>query len=309
MPKLTRLKNPDHETRLIRGRIMTASVFVAIFFLIILYRVFNLQISLHDHYTTLSQSNRVKVVPIAPTRGLIFSDDGVLLADNRPSFSLEIIPEKVEDIEKLIDYLKAVVDIDDAGITQFRARLKQQRRFDRVPVLFNLSEEDVARISIDLHRFPGVDVSARLNRHYPLAEDVSHTVGYVGMINQTELDRIDRSNYSATTHIGKLGIERAYEDLLHGQVGFQQVEVNALGRVIRVLDRTPPVPGKNVYLTLDASLQELAVEAMDGRRGAIVALDPNDGSVLAMVSSPGYDPNPFVYGIDAKSYNSLLRSA
>jgi penicillin-binding protein 2 len=309
MPIWTRIKNSDHEAHLISKRIVTAGVFVVLFFLIITYRVFNLQINMHDHYTTLSQSNRVKVVPIAPTRGLIFSNDGVLLADNRPSFSLEMIPEKVENVDRLIEHLVDVIGMDDTAISQFRDRLRQKRRFDKVPILFNMSDEEVARISIDLHRFPGVDIAARLNRYYPLGANFAHTIGYVGMIDQNELTNIDKSNYSATTHIGKLGVERAYEELLHGQVGYQQVEVNALGRIVRVLDRTPPVPGKNVYITLNASLQNVAVQAMDGRRGAVVAIDPDTGGVLAMVSAPGYDPNPFVYGIDAKSYNSLLRSA
>jgi len=309
MPIWTRFKNSEQEARLICRRIVTAGIFVIVFFVIIIYRVFDLQIGMHEHYSTLSQSNRVKVVPIAPTRGLIYSSDGVLLADNRPSFSLEMIPEKVEDIDRFLQHLASVIEIDETAITQFKGRLRQNRRFDRVPLLFNMSDEEVARISIDLHRYPGVDIVARLNRYYPIGANTAHAVGYVGMIDQNELPNLDKSNYSATTHIGKLGVERAYEGLLHGQVGYQQVEVNALGRIIRVLDRTPPVPGNNVYITLNASLQNLAVQAMDGRRGSVVAIDPETGGVLAMVSTPGYDPNPFVYGIDSKSYNALLRSS
>ena len=293
---------------MVNRRIAVSGTLMLLCFLAILSRVFYLQIVLHDHYSTLSQSNRVKVVPIAPTRGLIFSHDGVLLADNRPSFSLEIVPEKVEDLETLIEQLAVIMALDESDISQFRARLKQKRRFESVPLVFNLSDEEVARISVDLHRFPGVDVVAQLNRYYPLGANTSHVIGYVGMINEQELQQIDISNYSATSHIGKLGIEKAYEDILHGRVGYQQVEVNAQGKVVRVLDRTPPVPGRNFYLTLDSSLQNLAVQSLAGKRGAIVAMDPVTGGVLAMVSSPGYDPNLFVNGIDSKTYKQYLSS-
>ena len=309
MAILLKLKNPDHEGRLIFRRIMVSGALILLIFLLVLYRIFHLQVFMHDHYTTLSQSNRVKVVPIAPTRGLIFSDDGVLLADNRPSFSLEIIPEKVDDMEALIGRLSAIIGMDEADVAQFKGRLKQKRRFESVPLLFNLSDEEVARVSVERHRLPGVDIVARLNRYYPLGANMSHAIGYVGMINEEELTELDKSNYMATSHIGKIGVEKAYEDLLHGEVGYQQVEVTALGRVVRVLDRTPPTPGKNIYLSLNASLQNLAVQAMEGKRGAVVALDPVDGGILAMVSSPGYDPNLFVYGIDAKTYGKYLRSA
>jgi len=293
---------------MINRRIAVSGTLMLLCFLAILSRVFYLQIVLHDHYSTLSESNRVKVVPIAPTRGLIFSHDGVILADNRPSFSLEIVPEKVEDLDTLIEQLAVIMALDESDISQFRARLKQKRRFESVPLVFNLSDEEVARISVDLHRFPGVDVVARLNRYYPLGANTSHVIGYVGMINEQELQQIDTSNYSATSHIGKLGIEKAFEDILHGRVGYQQVEVNAQGKVVRVLDRTPPVPGRNFYLTLDSSLQNLAVQSLAGKRGTIVAMDPVTGGVLAMVSSPGYDPNLFVNGIDSKTYKQYLSS-
>lgn len=302
-------KQPDNEARTIIKRVVICGGFISLLLMAILYRVFYLQITSHDHYSTLSQSNRVKIVPIAPTRGLIFSSDNVLLADNRPSFSLELIPEKIEDIGLTIKRLGQIIDLDAAAVSRFIARLKMKRRFESVPLLFNLSDEEVARISVNQHRFPGVDVVARLNRYYPLGPNTSHTVGYVGMIDETELEKLDTSNYSATSHIGKIGVEKAYEDLLHGQVGYQQVEVNSKGRVIRVLDRTPPVPGQNVHISLNVSLQNLAVKAMEGKRGAIIALDPEDGGILAMVSSPGYDPNLFVYGIDSKTYGQLLKSA
>ena len=304
-----KLKDTDQETRLISKRITISALLVTLIFTVILSRVFYLQIVLHDQYSTLSQSNRVKVVPIAPTRGLIFSHDGVLLADNRPSFSLEIVPEKTEDMDRLLQQLAGIMELKESDISQFKTRLKQKRRFESIPLIFNLSDEEVAKISVDLHNLPGVDVVARLNRYYPLGQNTSHTIGYVGMINEEEMKDLDVSNYSATSHIGKLGVEKAYEDLLHGRVGYQQVEVNAQGRVVRVLDRTPPIPGKNIYLTLDLSLQNLAMQALAGQRGAIVAVNPDTGGILAMVSSPGYDPNLFVNGIDSKTYNGYLASA
>jgi penicillin-binding protein 2 len=308
MSPIFKFKDADLEARLINRRTVTAGILATLFVLIVSYRIFHLQVVMHDHYSTLSQSNRVKIVPIAPTRGLIFSSDGVLLADNRPSFSLEIIPEKTLDMDQLLEKLGAVIEITDTDVEQFKTRLKQNRRFESIPLIYNLSDEQLARIAVDLHKHEGTDIVARLNRYYPLGPMASHTTGYVGMIDEAELVTLDKSNYIATSHIGKIGAEKAYEDLLHGTVGNQQVEVNVQGRVIRVLDRTPPIPGKNIYLTLNASLQNLAVQALENKRGAVVAMDPNDGSVLAMVSSPGYDPNQFVNGINAKTYRKYLNS-
>jgi len=308
MPIQFKLKNLDQEAKLIGRRTTIVCGVIFIFFLLITWRIFYLQIALHDHYTTLSQSNRVKIVPIPPTRGLIFGKDGVLLADNRPSFSLEIIPEKIENLDKTILQLSKIIEIDEVSIERFRQRLKKIRRFESVPLRFNLSDEEIARVSVNLHDFEGIDVVARLNRNYPLSSNTSHIIGYVGMIDENELKNIDTTNYSATGVIGKIGVEKTYEELLHGKVGYQQVEVNAEGRIIRVLDRTLPIPGKDIYLTLDTTLQNLAVQALEGNRGAVVAVDPIDGSILAMVSSPSYDPNLFVNGIDSQSYNRLIES-
>jgi penicillin-binding protein 2 len=308
MPPEFHLKDPDYEYRLISRRIFFAGAVMFLLGLLIVIRVFFLQVVMHDHFTTLSQHNRVKIQPIAPIRGLIFSSDGVLLANNRPSFSLEIVPEQVESIEQTIEDLSTLITIEATDIDRFKTQLRKKHRFVSVPIKFNLSGDEVAILSVNRHRHPGVEVVAGLNRYYPLAENMAHVSGYVGMINEEELTRLDTSNYKGTSHIGKLGVEQAYEDLLHGKVGHRQVEVNATGRIIRVLDRTAPVSGKNIYLTLDVSLQNLAVEALNGKRGAIVAIDPQDGGVLALVSAPGYDPNPFVNGIDSKSYKRLLGS-
>jgi len=303
-----KFKDANHEARLVNRRAVIAGILATIFVLIVSYRIFHLQVVMHDHYSTLSQSNRVKILPIAPTRGLIFSSDGVLLADNRPSFSLEITPETVTDMDNVLKNLGEIIEIGESNVLSFKARLKQTRRFESIPLMYNLSDEELARVSVDLHKFEGVDIIARLNRYYPLGPMTSHAIGYVGMIDEDELLTLDKSNYIATSHIGKIGAEKAYEDLLHGKVGYQQVEVNVQGRIIRVIDRTPPVPGNNIYLTLNASLQNLAVQALEGKRGAVVAMDPIDGGVLAMVSSPGYDPNEFVNGIDSKTYNKYLSS-
>jgi len=308
MPPAFTLRDPEQEYRLIQRRIVVAGFFMFAMILVIMIRIFDLQVIQHDHFTTLSQSNRVKIVPIPPTRGLIFSSDGVLLADNRSSFTLELTPEHIKDLDDTIERLREFIEIDEASIKRFRNHLGKNRRFESIPLQFNLSDEEVARISVNLHRFPGVDVKARLNRYYPLGANLAHTIGYVGMINERELAALDRSNYSATSHIGKIGVEKAYETLLHGKVGHQQVEVNAQGRVIRILDRTPPVPGENIYLSLDVSLQNMAMEALEGRRGAIVAMDPRDGGILAMASSPSYDPNQFVNGINVTEYRALLSS-
>ena len=308
MPTEFHLKDLDYEYRLISRRIYFAGMLMFLLGMLIVVRVFFLQVVMHDHFTTLSQHNRVKIEPIAPIRGLIYSSDGVLLANNRPSFSLEIVPEQVVNIDQTINQLSGLIEIDTADIDRFREQLRKKHLFVSVPLKFNLSDDEVAKLSVNRHRFPGVEVVAGLNRYYPLAGKMAHISGYVGMIDEDELATLDTFNYKGTSRIGKLGVEQAFEDLLHGKVGYRQVEVNATGRIIRLLERTAPVSGKNIYLTLDVSLQNLAVEALDGKRGAIVAIDPADGGVLAMVSSPGYDPNPFVNGIDSKSYKQLLAS-
>ena len=302
------IKNFRYESSLVRGRMIMAGVIMFLLGITIIARMFYLQVIKHEHFTTLSQHNRVKVLPIAPIRGLIFSSDNVLLADNRPTFSLELTPERIDNLEQLFRQLGEIITITDSDIKRFRDQLKKKRRFESLPLRFNLSDEEVAKISVDRHRYTGIDVVARLNRYYPIGSNIAHTIGYVGMIDVDELKSLDTSNYSATKHIGKIGVEKAYEKLLHGIVGYQQVEVNAQGRVIRVLNRIPSQPGKNIYLALDVSLQNLAVEALAGKRGAIIAIDPRDGGILALVSSPAYDPNLFVNGIDYQSYNNLLNS-
>jgi penicillin-binding protein 2 len=308
MIKEITLKDSEHETGIVSRRVFFAGFLILFLIIIIILRVFYLTILQHDHFTTLSKSNRVKITPIPPIRGLIYSREGTVIAENKPTFSLEVIPEQIEDVDKLIDDLKQIVTIDDKDIERFKKALKKKRRFENVALRYNLNEEEVALFSVNRHRFPGADVVAGLNRFYPFGEKLVHTIGYVGRIDEEDVKQLDVSNYSGTSHIGKLGIEKSYESFLHGEVGYQQVEVNAQGRVIRVLSRTPPKPGQNLHLTIDLSLQEIAIEALKDKRGAIVAMDPVNGDVLTFVSSPGYDPNKFVNGIDSKSYKALLAS-
>lgn len=302
------LKDTEEESRLIRLRVYSAVVIIILLVMVLVARLFYLQVIRHDHFITLSQSNRVKVLPIAPIRGLIFSRDNVLLADNQPSFSLELIPEQIDTLDKTIGQLSRLIDIDEDSISRFKKLRREKRRFESIPLKFNLSEGEVARFSVERHKIPGAKVIARPYRHYPEKSGLVHALGYVARIDEKDLQKIDELDYLGTTHIGKLGVEKAYEDILHGRVGHQQVEVNAQGRIIRVLERTPPEPGQNIYLTLDLSLQTAASKIMQGKRGSIVAMDPDNGDILAFVSSPAYDPNSFVNGIDSKSYKVLLSS-
>ena len=298
----------ERNSNLVHSRIyLTAALILAVTFLILLQVVY-LQVMRHDHFTTLSKSNHIKILPVVPSRGLIFSSDGILLADNRPSFTLELVPERVADVEAVIDQLNRLITIAPDDIERFRELRKRSRRFEGIPLRFNLSDEEVALVSVNRHLLAGIDVVASLSRYYPLAGSLSHTVGYVGMIDEDEFEKLNKSNYRGTTYIGKSGIEKAYEGLLHGHVGYQQVEVNAQGRKIREIYREPPEPSKDLYLTIDASLQILAVQALNDRRGAIVAMDTRTGAVLVSASSPGYDPNLFIDGIDRKIYAELLQS-
>lgn len=257
MAKEFTLKDQDHESRLVTRRVYFSAAVILLLVIMIISRIFYLTVLQHDHFSTLSKSNRVKITPIPPIRGLIYSRDGVILAENKPAFSLEVIPEQIEDVDKLIEQLKQIISIEDNDIDRFNKSLKKKRRFERVPIRLNLKKEEVALFAVNRHRFPGVDIVAGLNRYYPLAEKMVHTIGYVARIDEDDVKHLDESKYSGTTHIGKLGIEKSYESLLHGDVGYQQVEVNAQGRVIRVLDRTSPKPGENLHLTIDLPCNKL----------------------------------------------------
>ncbi len=287
------------------GRALFAAVLVLVLLGGLVARLVYLQVISHEHFTTLSRDNRVKVVPIPPTRGLIYDRNGVLLAGNRPAYSLEITPEQVKDLDITLEQLAKVVHISDDDLARFHKLRKRRRRFESIPVRLQLSNEEAAAFAVQRHRFPGVDIEARLVRFYPQKAEAAHVLGYVGRISRSDLERIDQSQYAGTTHIGKLGIEKTYEEQLHGRVGLERVEVNVLGRTVRVLERQPPIPGRDLRLHLDIRLQEAALAAFGDTSGALVAMDPRDGSVLAMVSKPGFDPNLFVQGISVADYNQL----
>ena len=308
MSPITALKDSARESMLFRARSLAALLFIGFLTLALMGRLLQLQVIDHEHFKTLSHNNRVKILPVPPTRGLIFDRNGVVLAENVPTYSLELIPEAVKDIDEVIRRLREIVRIDEADLSRFQTLLDRKRRFQSVPLRTRLTEDEVARFSVSRHEFPGVDVHARLTRSYPLGDLAVHLVGYVGRINENELQNIDVANYRGTSHIGKTGVEQSYESLLHGRVGYQQVETNAQGRVLRVLEQTDPIPGSNLYLTIDASLQTAAEQSLAGERGSVVSIDPQTGGVLAFVSRPTFDPNLFVDGIDVASYQGLLKS-
>lgn len=301
-------KDHSGESRLFADRAVVAGILVFAAMLLVVGRLVQLQVESHEHFSTLSRDNRVKLEPLPPTRGLIYDANGILLAANYPSYSLEITIEKTDDLDATIAELGQIVDIDDNDLKRFERVRKQRRRFEGVPIRTNLDQEEVARFAVNGHRFPAVEVRAQLLRSYPLGEHTAHVLSYVGRINEEELKRIDVSDYAGTDFIGKGGVERAYEDLLHGSVGYQQVEVNAKGRVLRVLESKPADPGKDLRLFLDIRLQQDAVAALGDRRGAVVAIDPHTGGVLALVSRPSFDPNLFVEGIGTADYSALRDS-
>ncbi|WP_422421234.1 penicillin-binding protein 2 [Pseudomonas sp. GZD-222] len=309
MTQPIRLKDHEKDARMVRSRVVVGAVAIVLLICVLIARLYYLQVIQYDYHSTLSENNRVHVQPIPPTRGLIFDRNGVIIADNRPSFSLSMTRERSGDWQQVLDVIVEVLELTPDDRTLFEKRMRQGRRpFEPVPILFELTEEQIARIAVNQFRLPGVEVVAQLVRHYPQGAHFAHSVGYVGRINEKELKSLDPVNYSGTHHIGKTGIERFYEPELHGQVGYEEVETNARGRVLRVLKRTDPIPGKDIVLSLDIKLQEAAEAALGGRRGAIVALDPNTGEVLAMVSQPSFDPNPFVTGISFKAYADLRDS-
>ncbi len=303
------LKDHEKDARLVRRRVLVGIVFVLLLIGVLIARMYYLQVVQYEHHSTLSENNRVHVQPIPPNRGLIFDRTGKIIADNRPSFSLTVTRERAGDWRQVLDGVVEVLELSAEERELFEKRVLQGRRpFEPVPIMYELSEEQIARIAVNQFRLPGVEVAAQLVRHYPQGAHFAHSVGYVGRINEAELKKVDPVNYSGTHHIGKTGVEKFYEDQLHGQVGYEEVETNARGRVLRVLKRTDPIPGKDLTLTLDLDLQEAAEEALAGRRGAIVALQPATGEVLAMVSQPSFNPNLFVTGISFKDYGELRDS-
>ena len=305
----SRFKDHHRESRTFQIRAVIAFILVIIALFGLVSRFYFLQVTEHDRFTALSDKNRIQLQPVAPTRGLIYDRNGVLLADNQPSYSVTLLKEELQNLDGTLLRLQELIPITDRQIERFRKRLKQRRRpFESVPLRFRLTEQEIARISVNYHRLPGVRVEADLIRYYPYGSSLVHALGYVGRINERELQKVDETNYSATHYIGKLGVEKYYEGELHGDVGFQKVETNARGRIMRVVERSDPVPGKDLIMSLDLKLQQVTEKLLEGRRAAVVAIDPNDGGILALVSTPGYDPNLFVTGISNKDYGALRES-
>ncbi len=302
-------KDTAAERRLFQRRTLVVFGFVVLMLGGLLGRMYQLQILEHDTYTTLSDKNRVQVQSVAPTRGLIYDRNGTLLAENRPVFSVTIVPERVSEMEATLDQLTQLLSISEEDLERFQRRLSEPRRpYQELPLRYDLDEQEIAALAVHRHELPGVEVSAELVRYYPYGEITSHALGYVGRINREELQRIDPVNYAGTNYIGKSGIEYFYEEKLHGRVGYQHVETNARGRTLRVLERENPVPGEDLRLHLDLQLQKLAYQLLDGRRGAIVAVEPTTGGLLALASVPGFDANLFVTGIGVAAYRELSTS-
>lgn len=299
-------KDTAAERRLFQRRAVVMLVFVLLMMIGLLARMYQLQIVEHEIYTTLSDKNRVQVQSVPPPRGLVYDRNKLLLAENRPVFSLTLVPERVAGMEATLARLSEILDIAEEDIERFKRRLREPRRpFQEMPLSYDLGEEEIARMAVHRHEFPGVEVRAELVRYYPHSELTAHALGFVGRINREELQRIDPVNYAGTNYIGKSGIERFYEQVLHGTVGYQHVETNARGRILRVLERVNPVPGEDLQLHLDLRLQRKAYQLLEGRRGAIVAIEPETGGILALASVPGFDANKFVTGISVEDYRNL----
>lgn len=313
--KLTELKNTQRELYYFQIRLGVAGVFVLAAFVLLFARFFYLQVIQHDYYDTKAEDNRISIVPILPSRGLILDRNGVVLARNYSAYTLDLTLSRIADLEGTIDALARIVDIQPKDRRRFQRLREESRGLDTLPILTRLSDEEVAKLAVNRFRFPGVDIRGRLFRQYPLGETASHVVGYISRIDDRDLERIEESdlaaNYRGTDHIGKTGLEQSYEEVLHGTTGFEQVETDASGRIVprpQPLSRTPPVSGNNLSLTLDVGLQEVAEAAFGEHRGALVAIEPSTGGILAFVSKPGFDPNLFVDGIDPVNWDALNNS-
>ncbi len=302
------LKDHFRESRLVNDRLIFAAILAGILFAIIMTRLTVLQVVEHEHFTVLSNKNRIDIEPLSPQRGLIYDRNGVVLAENIPTFSLELVPEKVTSLDETLAALATLFMLSNDDVAEIEAIIKQQRRFRHVVIRERLTEQEVAIFSANRHKFPGVDVVGRLIRHYPHGALFAHTVGYVGRINERDQKNIDEKAYKGTLQIGKTGVEKEYETLLHGQVGYQQVETNVSGRVVRELSSEPSVSGQGLFLHLDINMQRVASEALGEFNGAIVAMEAKTGGILAMVSKPDFNPNSFVSGISTTEYGALRDS-
>ncbi len=309
---MTEFRSPARELASFRWRVVAATLFVLICMGLLAARFYYLQVVRHDYYMTRAEDNRIALLPVVPNRGTIVDRNGVVLARNYATYTLEIMPSMVKDIDATLDELASLVAIEPRDRRRFTRLLEESRSFESVPVRSRLSDEEIARIVSQRYRLPGVDVKARLLRDYPQGAVGAHVIGYIGRINPRDVERIEEAgntaNYRGSQHIGKAGLEQFYENELHGITGFEQVEVNAGGRAVRALSRTAPVAGNDLELTLDIELQRMAEEAFGNRRGALVAIEPATGGVLALVSTPTFDPNLFTDGISTQDWKQLNES-
>ena len=303
------LRDQQRELTVFRNRLMLSGLFIVLAFVILLARFSWLQVVQSGYYHTLAEQNRISVVPVVPNRGIILDRNGTVLAANYSAYTLEITPSRVGNVERAIDDLATVIDVTPRDRRRFKKLQEESKNFESLPIRTRLTEEEVARFAVNRFRFPGFEIKARPFRSYPLGEIASHAIGYIGRINEADVKRIEAAglttNYKGTDHIGKLGIEGAYEKELHGVTGSEQVEIDAGGRAIRALSRSEPASGNNLVVTLDLELQKIAENAFQDYRGALVAIDPKTGDILALVSKPGFDPNLFVDGIDPQNWDAL----
>ncbi len=308
----TTIKNREAELNVFRGRILFAGIAIILAFLLLAGRMAWLQVFQRDRYHALAEANRISVVPVVPNRGLILDRNGEVLAANYSAYTLEVTPSRVANLEAALDDLAAVVDIQTKDRRRLKRLMEESKNFESLPVRNRLSDEEIARFAVNRYRFPGFEIRARLFRNYPQGEVASHAIGFIGRINVADVKKLDAANltaaYKGTDHIGKQGIEASYESVLHGITGSEQVEIDAGGRAIRSLSKSEPTAGNDLTLTLDIKLQRVAEQSFGDRRGALVALDPNTGEILALVSKPGFDPSLFVDGIDPQNWDLLNNS-
>ncbi len=309
---MTELRNVEADLSRFRARVLVASALVLLAFMVLVARLVYLQVFRYEDLTEQAESNRTAIVPIVPNRGLILDRNGIVLASNYSAYTLEVTPSRIEDLERTLDELAQVLEISVRDRKRFKKLLEESKSFESLPIRTRLSDEEVAKFAANRFRFPGVEIKARLFRNYPFGELASHVIGYIGRINQEEKARIDGSddetNYQGTSYIGKLGVEQSFESQLHGTTGVEAVETSAAGRAMRRLSSQPATPGDTVVLTIDIKLQKLVEDLFGEHRGALVAIDPKTGEVLAFVSKPTFNPNLFVDGIDAENWQELNES-
>jgi penicillin-binding protein 2 len=302
------IKDHSVENRLFLNRIVVAFIAIILLTSGLIVRLIYLQIVGHEHYSSLAKDNSIKIVPLVPTRGIIYDRHGKILAENTPSYSLELIPEQISNMDETLLRLQKLLDIPDEKIEQYQKLRKRQKRFASTPLLLSMNDEELAKFAVVRPYFPGVDIHTQLVRHYPYSDLAAHVIGYVGRINEAEIKELPLAEYRGSTHVGKLGIESSYENELHGKTGYAEIETNVQARLLNTLKEVTPEPGANLYLTLDIDLQKMAYDALGTFNGAVVAIDIKTGGVLVFVSRPGFDPNPFVVGIANDAYQALQAS-